>query len=254
MVLKPDSELLTVSIASNIKMTLVHKVLPTMVQYRLWFTENPFYKLNYIDKCILKVTLGYFIFLEYSFFSSIMILHIICRVLSVCVDQFRCSRIVCCLLEIAVWSLQKKLLPWLVMNDDYGVCVCERESSLNNRIACLLWGHQRQSLLFLLPFHHFSIQPVTNRPKVQWTDVKHIVPVCLLSKGYFILSDTLRSASVHWSERFRLFFVSREHKPWVQPIWLWRDNKIIWFATRQSHLKLNASSCQEMRANIYTST
>lgn len=59
MLLKPDSELLTVSIASNIKMTLVHKVLPTMVQYRLWFTENPF---NYIDKCILKVTLGYFFF------------------------------------------------------------------------------------------------------------------------------------------------------------------------------------------------
>lgn len=77
-----------------------------MVQYRLWFTENPF---NYIDKCILKVTLGYFFLIQ--LLGSIMILHIICRVLSVCVDQFRRSRIVCCLLEIAVWSLQKKLLP-----------------------------------------------------------------------------------------------------------------------------------------------
>lgn len=99
---------------------------------------------------------------------------------SVCIcEHFRCSHIFelsrcnCCMVST------KKSFPYLVMMTVVFSWVCV--SSLNNTIACLFWRHQRQLLLFSLPFYHVSIQPPTNRPRVQWTDAKHIVPVCLLT-------------------------------------------------------------------------
>lgn len=84
----------------------------------------------------------------------------------------------CCMVSTKKVAFMFGNVLWLQRSR---VCVCVCVSCLNNRIACLLWGHQRQSLLFSLPFYHLSIQPLTNRPKVQWTDAKHIVLVCLLS-------------------------------------------------------------------------
>ncbi len=109
------------------------------------------------------------------------------------------------------------------------VCKRERVSFFNNRIACLLRGHQSQSLLFSLPFYHLSIHPLTNRPMVQWTDAKNIVPVCLLTHkatlsfltlstllpntdlkglGFSMAAESISLESVwHWKKIIKLYWI-----------------------------------------------